>query len=583
MTRKKVVFLIAIIIPIAFIINGFTTYFVVKKNVEKRTEIALKAQIMSVESIIDLNRREAMYMLSYDMKVAHNLFYNEHTLKETDEEIIFKAINQITKKEAEIKVKKWFLNDEQLHFNYQFVDELQDLVGTTATVFQKIDSGFVRISTNVLKTDSSRAVGTYIPNNSPVVKTIMEGKQYLGRAYVVNDWYLTAYEPIWINNEIKGMLYVGVKEKEFKNLRSTLTSIEIGKTGYIEIFDENGIAIIHPTMEGKDISKFDFFQKAKEGTHDIIYYNFENKNKIASIKYYEPFHWYILITMQRNELFEDFLASIQIFTILFSIILSIIILYLITRIFVSHTQEVQNQQILLELKNKELASINNTKDKLFSIISHDLKNPFNSLIGLSDILIKKYSVHDDIKRLELLNQMYKSSLRNFDLLENLLQWSKTQLNRIKVEKSQFDLQLLAQTAIDHQIATIEQKQIIIKNHIPFSYIINADENLLHVVLRNLISNAIKYSKTNSEIIISTENNQSFLKIFVEDHGIGMTKEKLDSIFNLDTIKSERGTNNEIGTGLGLIICKEFIEKHNGTIKVESELGKGSKFIISLPV
>ena len=143
-------------------------------------------------------------------------------------------------------IQSWNLGNAEIYNNFSYVDKINSLVGGTITIFQKIDSGYVRTSTNVLKSDGSRAVGTYIPNESPVVQTIEKGETYIGRAFVVNDWYITAYEPIIYNGEIVGMLYVGDKEKDLDELRSKLIDLKIGNSGFPFVLDQNGEFIINP-------------------------------------------------------------------------------------------------------------------------------------------------------------------------------------------------------------------------------------------------------------------------------------------------------------------------------------------------
>ena len=576
MKKKQVTYIIAIIIPLAFIINAIFTYSIVVDNTTIRVEEFLRSQMLSIESIIDLNRKEALKKIQYDIKVAHHLFYTDHKLQETNTSIPFHAKNQITSKEQIVQVKTWLLNNRQLQFNYNFVDELQKLVGGTATIFQRIPDGFLRISTNVPTLDSNRAVGTFIPNESEVIKTILKGDSYFGRAYVVNDWYLTAYEPIWINGKIKGMLYVGVKEKEFENLRDKINSLKISKTGYVAVFDETGTAIIHPTHQGKVFSDSPDFSRIKNAKNNIVYYTFENTDKVASVKFYEPFRWYILLTLPRNEPFKSFLSSIQISTAIFSIIISAIMIYIITMVFNSHNKVIRKQNLQLE-------TINTTKDKLFSIISHDLKNPFNAIIGLSRNLYDNYYNLSDDERYEHATHIHRSSVKNYELLDNLLHWSRSQLNKVSIAKSDISLYKIITDTIDQQNDLLSQKKITVRNLLPSSLIISGDQDLLNIVFRNLLSNAIKYSKENSEVLVYHTEKESIVTIYIKDSGTGMSEEKLKQLFNFESIKSEPGTKNEKGTGLGLAICKDFIERHNGSIRVESKENKGSNFIVTLPV
>lgn len=336
MNKKNTVTLIICVVFVAFSLNGVLIFLVVQNNLEDQTEDFLKANLNAIVSLIDLNRKETMKKVRYDINVANFIFYNKYLLEETNDYMIFNAKNQITGQEEKVQVNKWLLNGKQLQNNYNFVDEVKNMIGSTSTIFQKIEKGFVRISTNVPTKELGRAVGTYISNDSPVIKTILKGQRYYGRAYVVNDWYLTAYEPIWLNGEIKGMLYVGVKEKEFENLRKKLADINIGKSGYIVILDSEGKAIIHPTHEDKDIRNYDLVKRVKKEKKGILYYRFEEKKKIAAVEYYKHFDWYVLITINRYELVQDFLSALEIVTILFSLFLSSIMVLILTKIIKKH-------------------------------------------------------------------------------------------------------------------------------------------------------------------------------------------------------------------------------------------------------
>jgi two-component system, OmpR family, phosphate regulon sensor histidine kinase PhoR len=232
--------------------------------------------------------------------------------------------------------------------------------------------------------------------------------------------------------------------------------------------------------------------------------------------------------------------------------------------------------------NKELKDAIATKDKFFNIIAHDLKNPFSAILGFSDLLINHFDDlnNDKIKRyIQLINESGKNT---FTLLENLLEWSRSQQNKIPFNPQPTNLyHLVKETHILVNNST-EAKNLQVKIDVPQDIILKADSEMLKTVIRNLLSNAIKFTPDNGLISISAKEKDETVQIKISDSGIGMDEKTKNALFKIGESKSQKGTRGESGTGFGLLLCKEFVEKHNGTINVESEPEKGSAFIVSLP-
>jgi PAS domain S-box-containing protein len=243
---------------------------------------------------------------------------------------------------------------------------------------------------------------------------------------------------------------------------------------------------------------------------------------------------------------------------------------------------IKNAELQLKQNEKELKELNNTKDKFFSIIAHDLKGPFSSVIGFSQLLLKhvKNKQFDKIENFtEIILQEAQSSM---SLLTNLLDWSRSQTGQIKFNPQNFNITEI----ITHNINLVEtlasKKKIRISFQKINDLIIYADENMLNTIIRNLLSNAIKFTDENGLITLKITTKQNKTIISVSDTGVGMDSQKLKKLFKLDKDTSTHGTKNEKGTGLGLILCKEFVENHNGKIKVDSEIEKGTTFHIEIP-
>lgn len=232
--------------------------------------------------------------------------------------------------------------------------------------------------------------------------------------------------------------------------------------------------------------------------------------------------------------------------------------------------------------SEELKELNTTKDKFFSIIAHDLKNPFITIMGFSDILLSDYNELTDEERKYYIEEMKKSADLSHDLLQNLLQWSRSQTCRIDYHPEKLNLLETIEENFVLLKKSAENKMIELNHNISKDVFVNADEAMLNTVFRNLLTNAIKFSNKNGKISVTVSDNEYSFLINVRDTGIGMNKERVNELFKLDSTNSTAGTSGETGTGLGLILCKEFIEKHGGKIWVESEEGKGSTFSFTLP-
>jgi len=245
--------------------------------------------------------------------------------------------------------------------------------------------------------------------------------------------------------------------------------------------------------------------------------------------------------------------------------------------------ERKKNEVQLTIQADKLKELNATKDKFFSIIAHDLKNPFNAIIGITDVTLADLSTLDKSDIQKRLKMMKSSANQAYTLLENLLIWSRTQTGKIDFEPGMTDLEEVLRgitTLVEGQLLS---KAITTDISIGNEHRVWADQNMVETILRNLITNAIKFTPKGGNIGITATVQDGFLNISVHDSGIGMTKEALSKLFRIETSFTTRGTENEKGTGLGLILCKEFVEKHGGRIGVESEPGKGSHFWFTLPV
>lgn len=251
------------------------------------------------------------------------------------------------------------------------------------------------------------------------------------------------------------------------------------------------------------------------------------------------------------------------------------------------TRNIHKRKIAQEQQKQtesELKEANFTKDKFFSIIAHDLRSPFTSIIGFARLLSEEYADFSDEERLSMIRQIQVSTEHTYQLLDNLLTWAKSQLGHTRFQPETFSILAILRETVVQAGAQAKLKSIDLAVNSEEDLYVHADINMIRVILRNLISNAIKYSFGGTSVEVNVINNSDTARIEILDSGVGMEKETLDALFNLsDKVVSSKGTANERGTGLGLILVKEFVDKNEGTVSVKSTPGEGSCFTLTFPL
>jgi signal transduction histidine kinase/ligand-binding sensor domain-containing protein len=244
---------------------------------------------------------------------------------------------------------------------------------------------------------------------------------------------------------------------------------------------------------------------------------------------------------------------------------------------------VATQAQTLRKQNDELKQLNKTKDRLFSIIAHDLINPFNSIIGLSEVFKEEYDHLTDKERIELMTTVNISANRIFALLQNLLLWARNQTNSVKFMQVSFILKGVLLESTDFLSETLLRKGLSLTIDCPENLSVYADSDMVKTIVRNLVSNAIKFSYRDGEIAIVCTTKDTKVMVEVKDNGMGMTRDTVNQLLSMQTSHTSSGTEGEPGTGLGLLICKEFVDWHKGEFTISSKPGKGSTFMFSLPL
>ena len=254
------------------------------------------------------------------------------------------------------------------------------------------------------------------------------------------------------------------------------------------------------------------------------------------------------------------------------------------------TKPIRNQELVVRVKTQLLLAENQrrmqedaaTKNRFFNIMAHDLKSPFNALVGLSEILLQNLTDMPPAEVRELLVNIHAAAKNGAELTEQLLNWARAQTGRLQMALEILETDLLQAEALSAMAELAQAKNVRLTTR-PSGLLVYADYNMLGSVLRNLLSNAIKFSHPGQEVTVRSQLASGKLQIWVEDQGVGMRPEQLKQLFRLDQPQSTPGTAGEQGTGLGLILCKEFLAQMQGGLGVESTLGQGTRFCLSLPL
>ena len=270
------------------------------------------------------------------------------------------------------------------------------------------------------------------------------------------------------------------------------------------------------------------------------------------------------------------------------LIISVLVISAISIGFIMLLKEIDQKTILkknmiIEQDKRKLEALNLTQNKLFSIIAHDLRSPFNNILSLSELLADKVTTTDNSDSAEFVDLINATAKNTLSLLENLLNWAKSQTGELGFSPKKFNLSNVISEIIELKMSQAKAKNISLSFSLTETIEINSDENILGTILRNLISNAIKFTEQGGHIEVVATTKEHEVEISISDDGVGMNQETIRKIFDLSTNVTSRGTANENGSGLGLVLCKEFVKKLDGHLQVESEEGKGSNFKIILPL
>ncbi|MCF8296191.1 MAG: Cache 3/Cache 2 fusion domain-containing protein [Saprospiraceae bacterium] len=572
---------IGIIITISII-----TYFSIdrsKKNISESLESNLSLEVKTIMKMFERERALKLDKVKTDLKVAHDYFYSKEFIIE-DVVSEHEITNQISKQKHIAKLKSWKWNNKELLDDFSFVDKIQSMLGGTVTIFQKSDSGCVRISTNVLDENNQRAIFTYIPNYSEVSQSTGKGETYFGRAFVVNAWYITAYEPIKYNNKIVGNLYVGSKEKDLDKLRSIISELKIGESGFPFVFDKDGNIIMHPKAEGENWSNKDFIKEiTSEQTNGILRYQDENSNgeQIVAFDYFPDFKLYIAASINEKEetkdLIQELIFSSVIIAILIIIALSVIVYFYTTKNLFSFLEKLEKSNIQLNAAKEALAHTQKMANmgQLSAGIAHEVNNPIGVILLHTELLKEQLEENSQAYiDVELIESQAK---RTKDIMSGLLNFAReSEINIEKVDNKKMFDKILEELIIPDKTKI----SINISDEAQTAFI---DETQMINVFSHLIKNAIEATSGKGEIHISAFHIDSDIIYTVEDNGCGISETNRKKLFE-PFFSTKEGVQ---AKGLGLAVCYGIIKIHKGNISVESNNDKskgktGTKFIIGIP-
>ena len=330
-----------IIVLICVFLMGITNYLKMSNAVKKLAMSFVASSLDRVEEALEMQNEITQKQINSDLEVIDLMLKALGTpYLDKNEYIEMDIVNQITKEKEHVRIPVLKIGNMKINNNFKLVDAVQKKVGGTATIFQVLPGKLLRVSTNVRKLDGSRAVGTYIPSSSPVYKTVISGRTYHGRAFVVNAWYLTAYKPLRDpSGKIIAVIYVGRKIL-IPPLKKMLEKTNINGKGHLFVFNSQGKIIYHPISRimGKNIKDFEFGKKLLNTKNDFVEYSFNGEKKIASIIYFEPYDWYIGCSINKSDIFFG-MDKILLFSVGISGIIALIISVLIVVVLIKYINE----------------------------------------------------------------------------------------------------------------------------------------------------------------------------------------------------------------------------------------------------
>jgi signal transduction histidine kinase len=401
----------------------------------------------------------------------------------------------------------------------------------------------------------------------------------------IGDWDGLAY-----NTTNLGLAYA--KLKNFELAESYINEgLRIGLTYELKAVQRNAYAALSELHSAKEEFEHAYrtFVKSDSINQLLIDERTDRRLEQLSISYENRLKEGELVQLKAEKRMQLRMNRIYLIIILLGLFFLALVFYGYLSIRRTNSLLGEKNRLFKDYNDRLLASeetlkeMNEAKDRMFSIVAHDIQNPVAAIEGFSELVYENYEQMDDDKIREYIGQIYQGSIMTRDLLENLLLWARAQMDKVVVRKEEISLTDLIKRSIAPVLPSLEKKQLKLSMDVQKDIKVFVDVEMLKAILRNLTTNAMKFSHVGQEITIRAELGEKVFCISVIDHGVGMQEEKLKKLLTPNYYSSSPGTAGETGSGLGLLICKEYTEKNGGTLTALSKPGKGSSFTVCFPL
>lgn len=581
-TKIRIFIPILLTIIISISIITYYSIYVTRINIYESVENYLRIEVNSLKKMFEREHELKLQNAHRDMSIIHDFFY-QRAFRVDEETIQFEVNEPDLGIEQVFELPSWYLGDEPVHNSYAFVDKISNTLGSKATIFQKTEIGFVRISTNVLDRHDQRAVGTVIPFDSPMAISVLSGEHFFGRAYVLNNWYVTGYGPIHYQGEVVGMMFVGSSEKDLPELSKKFYELSVGKSGYPFVFDKAGQMVINHHPDQHDWNGLEIIDEMMAQEKGVLRFlsPVDGKRKIIAFDYFPEFELYIAAFVNKQDETWRVISHLIYGSVLVSLVITLIISF---TVYFMTVEKLHGYLEALESGNQQLASAREalkqaeklaTMGQLSAGIAHEVNNPLGVVLMYSHLLMEETDpsspLYKDLEKIAMQANRCKTILSG---LLNFARRNDVNMSLIKIGRF-FELvsdALVVPNSVEFQI-----------HHEQPDLEVELDADQMTQVFVNLVNNAIDAVSSKGEITIETRVDKQHVEFEVSDTGPGISEENKKRLFEPFFSTKQMGK----GTGLGLAVCYGIIKIHQGQLRVESNpdplQGETyTRFIIQLP-
>ncbi|MBK1813351.1 Cache 3/Cache 2 fusion domain-containing protein [Clostridium sp. YIM B02505] len=610
--RVKYKLIISYLVLIVFAVSVLGFLIGKKSNDAVFKELDEKSQRLTESIITTLSvRNDLLTEKSYgDLNFANTLLDDFSDLRVDYNENV---------KIGEFNLPVLYTGNQRLSLDNTIVDKLKQSTGTVATIFLLHDKKLIRVSSTIFK-DNKRVLGTYISNDSVAYNRIIDNQEYIGDILIEGVGYVTRMKPL-LDKDNKVIGAIGIGNKSINNyLEETISKVKLGKTGYAYILDSKGNVLIHPTEKGKNVSNYDFVQKMHTGSGGRIEYTYNGVKKVGYYQFFEAWHLYVVTTADYDELSSSSKSILNTTIITGSMI---IILSGIIGLFLANTlvKPLDKLKSCMEIAGKgdltvhcdieskdeigilansfnhmlaenrrlveETLEYDKLKTEFIANMSHELRTPLNIIFSTAQLFNVLISKGEDLNTDKIRNYTFsirQNCYRLLRLVNNLIDMTKIDSGFMKLELRNDNIVQVIEEITQSTAAYVGQMdRTIIFDTDQEEKVMAFDAEKLERILLNLISNATKFTEPGDEINVTLFDYEDHIVISVKDTGRGIPADKVSQLFQRFKQVDPLLSRSHEGSGIGLSIVKALVKMHEGKIEVKSEFGKGTEFIITLPV